>query len=163
MRISPIALQQALVAKLRSIPAFVAEFNEDPTRILSYKDVYPHNGSLAEALYHLAAPGCVVAWQGFGPTSFGQFTQYAHTLSVYLRSGEDVEDPEGSLGRMFMALVDGRVRRADGSEGRQIMYEDSGSWAPGVHLETNELFNIQRQQDAEGRDFFEVQIIIREL
>ena len=65
--VEPLDLQLALVRKLRSIAPLVAEMNGDPERIQPYVDIYPQNVSIGSALYKIAAPMVLAAWQESRP------------------------------------------------------------------------------------------------
>lgn len=157
--VEPLDLQMSLVRKLRSIAALVTEMNDDPERIQPYVDLYPGNVSIGNALYKLAAPMVLVAWQGITPGPFGGATLWKQQLTLWVRAGGDVASPERSLGRIAQAIYAGEVE----GTGHALIHQNSDSWVPGAYFDALELFPFNRQQNDEGIDIWEVPILMQQI
>lgn len=154
----PVDLQEALVRKLRAIPALVMEMNGQQDRIQPYFDVYPQNVNLAAALYQMDAPSLIVTWQGITPARFGATEQWSHQLTLWWRSGGDVDDPRRSMGRIVSAIFTGIVT----GTGHPLIGQAPDSWVAGSFFECPQLFPVQRQQNAEGIDIWECPILLQQ-
>lgn len=158
--VTPKEMLDALVRKHRENAMLVREVNgEAEERVVAYYDVYPDNVSLASAMIKLTPPIVMVAWNGSTPARQGESTIWAHQITTYFRPGGDVEEPELSLGRMTMALLDGKI----GDTGQPLIYQAHDSWfenMPRRFVEILELFPIQRAQDPQGIDYFECPMVI---
>lgn len=154
----PVDLQFALVAKLRSIPELVMEMDGNAERVQPYVDIYPQNTMLAAAIYNMEPPCVIVSWQGMTPARFGGNELWSHQLTVWVRSGGNVEQPAYSLGRIAAAIFTGQV----GDTGHPLIGQRPDSWVPGHHFELPQLFPMQRQQNAEGVDIWEIPILLQQ-
>ncbi len=152
--INPNDIVEALVLLLRDIPDLVAAVGGDEERIFSYYDQYPKDVSLELARYQMLAPGIMVAWQGSGPGSFGNFEVWKHDISLTLRAAEDSgeETPSGYY-RLFQQIVKGKPK----SLGQAMQYVT-------VHsaCQPMDTPRMQRQTDSAGVDYFEVSMTFTE-
>lgn len=154
--VDPTELQLALLAKLRSIPALVAELNDDPQLINAYIDVYPENTSLEDAIFRLKNPEAVVAFVAMMPTSFNNVQYQAYLYNVYFRAGNGVDHPAGSGPRMMNAMLWGHV----GDTGVPLNLQLNESWIDGMFFEIQQIPTFLRQQDREGRDLWQMSLEI---
>lgn len=153
--IDPSEIVDNLVALLRLVPALVDEVNGDQELIYSYHDQYPKRASLLGAVRDMPAPGVMVAWTGTAPGSFGPSEVWRHQITIYLRSREvlDGEDTAGYY-RLFRQIVRGTP---------------TGSTVPmnivTVHASCYpmDVPTITRETDAEGLDYFEIQMNFAEI
>ncbi len=144
-----------LVATLRDIPDLVAEMDGDPERIFAYHDQYPKRISLAHAIHSMPAPSIMAAWQGTAPGSFGGFDVWKHSITLYLRARQAVDDdPPTPYYRLFRLITKGIP-----TESGQSMLNTQVH--PNCH--PMDLPLIQRQTDAEGLDYFEVPLTFTEI
>jgi hypothetical protein len=153
--IDPSTLIDALVTLLRDIPDLVAEMGDDSERIYAYHDQYPKRSSLALAIHQMPAPSVMVAWQGSGPGSFGGSDVWKHQVTLFLRARETFEgDPPTAYYRLFRLITKG---------------VPAGAGVPMLNVTVHpschpmDLPSIQRQTDAEGLDYFEVQMSFVEI
>jgi len=148
------ALVDSLVGLLRGIPELVAEMNGDEQRIYAYHDLYPKKVSLAFAIHQSPAPSIMVAWQGTAPGTFGGVDVWKHQLSLFLRSRETRDtDPPTAYYRLFRLITKG----VPDSIGVPMLNAT-------VHTSCYpmDLPSIQRATDAEGLDYFEVNMFFTE-
>jgi hypothetical protein len=153
--IDPSTLIDALITLLRDIPDLVTEMGDDSERIYAYHDQYPKRSSLALAIHQMPAPSVMVAWQGSGPGSFGGSDVWKHQVTLYLRARETFEgDPPTAYYRLFRLITKGVPE----STGLPLL---NSTVHPSCH--PMDLPSIQRQTDAEGLDYFEVQMSFTEI
>ena len=139
-----------LVALLRVIPALVAEIGDDASRIYAYHDQYPKRSSLALAIHQMPAPSIMAAWQGTAPGSFGGNDVWKHQVTLYLRSRETFDgDPPTAYYRLFRLITKG-VPESAGMPMLNVTVHPS--------CYPMDVPSIQRATDAEGLDYFEVQM-----
>ncbi len=154
--INPAELVEALVAKLRAIPELVVEMEGDAGRIYAYHDSYPKRVSLPFAIYEMAVPSILVAWQGTAPGTFGGNEVWKHNLSLYLRAREIFEaDPPSAYYKLFGLIVNGVPA---GSSGQKLLYTT-------VHdgCYPMDTPSIHRATDEQGTDYFEVTVSFTEI
>jgi hypothetical protein len=144
--INPAELVDALVAKLRAIPGLVAEMDGDPERIRAYHDLYPKRTSLALAIYEMAVPSILIAWQGTAPGSFGAGGVWKHNLALYLRAADYY--------RLFDLIVNG----VPAGSALKMLYT---TVHPVCH--PMDLPSIGRATDEQGTDYFEVTVSFTEM
>ena len=143
-----------LVQMLRDIPELVVEMNGDGYRIYAYHDQYPKRASLAYAIHQMPTPSIMVAWQGTAPGIFGGVDVWKHQLSLFLRSRETRDtDPPTAYYRLFRLITKG-------------VPESIGVPMLNATVHTScypmDLPSIQRATDAEGLDYFEVNMFFTE-
>ena len=139
-----------LVALLRDIPELVAEVGDDASRIYAYHDQYPKRSSLALAIHQMPAPSIMAAWQGTVPGSFGGNDVWKHQVTLYLRSRETFDgDPPTAYYRLFRLITKG-VPESAGMPMLNLTIHPS--------CYPMDVPSIQRATDAEGLDYFEVQM-----
>lgn len=144
-----------LVSLLRDIPDLVMEMGGDPGRIYAYHDQYPKKASLAFAIHQMPAPSIMAAWQGTAPGNFGGSDVWKHQVSIFLRVRETFEgDPPTAYYRLFRLITKGAPESAD---------------APMINVTVHpscypmDVPSIQRSTDAEGLDYFEVNMSFTEI
>jgi len=143
-------LVDSLVALLRDIPELVAEMGGDASRIYAYHDQYPKRSSLALAIHQMPAPSIMATWQGTVPGSFGGSDVWKHQVTLYLRSRETLDgDPPTAYYKLFRLVTKG-VPAAAGAPMLNVTVHPS--------CYPMDVPSIQRSTDAEGLDYFEVQI-----
>jgi hypothetical protein len=145
----------ALVATLRDIPELVSEMGGDPDRIYAYHDQYPKRSSLAYAIHQMPAPSIMAAWQGTSPGSFGGSDVWKHQVSLFLRARETFDgDPPTAYYRLFRLITKG----APGSAGVPML---NSAIHPSCY--PMDIPSVQRSTDAEGLDYFEVNMSFTEI
>lgn len=144
-----------LVSLLRDIPDLVLEMGGDPDRIYAYHDQYPKKASLAFAVHQMPAPSIMTAWQGTAPGSFGGSDVWKHQVSLFLRARETFDgDPPTAYYRLFRLIAKG-------------VPESAG--VPMINVTVHpscypmDVPSIQRATDAEGLDYFEVNMSFTEI
>ena len=143
-------LVDSLVAQLRDIPDLVTEMGGDADRIYAYHDQYPKRASLAFAIHQMPAPSIMTAWQGTVPGSFGGNDVWKHQVTLYLRSRETFDgDPPTAYYRLFRLITKG-VPESAGMPMLNLTIHPS--------CYPMDVPSIQRATDAEGLDYFEVQM-----
>lgn len=153
--IDPSALIDSLVSLLRDIPELVMEVGDDPERVYAYHDQYPKRSSLAMAIHTMPAPGIMVAWQGSSPGSFGGVDVWKHQVTLYLRARETFDgDAPTAYYRLFRLITKG-VPASVGVP--MINVTVHPSCCP------MDVPSIQRATDAEGLDYFEVNMAFTEI
>ena len=153
--IDPSEIVDALITLLRDIPELVIEMGGDPARIYAYHDQYPKKSSLAQAIHQMPAPGIMAAWQGTQPGSFGGVDVWKHHVTLFLRAPETFDgDPPTAYYRLFRLITKGVPTAA----GVPMINATVHSSCYPMDLPT-----IQRQTDAEGLDYFEVQMSFTEV
>ena len=153
--IDPSTLIDSLVTLLRDIPELVMEVGGDPERIYAYHDQYPKKSSLALAIHQMPAPSIMAAWQGTAPGSFGGMDVWKHHVVLYLRARETFEgDPPTAYYRLFRLITKG----APASAGVPMLNAT-------VHFSCYpmDVPSIRRGTDAEGLDYFEVEMSFTEM
>jgi len=139
-----------LVGLLRDIPELVAEMNGDADRICAYHDQYPKRSSLALAIHQMPVPSMLVAWQGTVPGSFGGNDVWKHQATLYLRARETADgDPPTAYCRLFRLITKGIPE----STGVPMI---NSTIHPSCY--PMDIPSIQRATDAEGLDYFEVNL-----
>jgi hypothetical protein len=153
--IDPSELIDSLVVLLRDISDLVAEVGDDPERIYAYHDQYPKKSSLALAIHQMPVPAIMAAWQGTAPGNFGGSDVWKHQVSLFLRAGEtSVGEPPTAYYRLFRLITKGVPE----TTGLPLL---NSTVHPSCH--PMDLPSIQRQTDAEGLDYFEVQMSFVEI
>lgn len=153
--IDPSQIITNLVAMLRDVPDLVAEMSGDPARIYAYHDQYPKNVSLVHAIHQMPAPSIMAVWQGTQPGSFSGVDVWKHQVTLFLRAKETfARDPPSAYYRLFRLITKG-IPTAAGVE--MLNATVHASCYP------MDLPSIQRQTDAEGLDYFEVQLSFTEI
>ena len=152
--IDPSELVDNLVALLRDIPDLVTEMDGDPERIYAYHDQYPKKVSLAFAIHQMPTGAILVAWQGTAPGSFGGNDVWKHQVSLYLRARETFDgDPPTAYYRLFRLITKGVPE----STGLPLL---NSTVHPSCY--PMDVPSIQRATDAEGLDYFEVNMSFTE-
>jgi hypothetical protein len=152
--IDPSILINTLVSLLREIPDLVAEMDGNPERIYAYHDQYPKKVSLALAIHQMPAPSIMAAWQGTAPGSFGSNDVWKHQVSLYLRARETFDgDPPTAYYRLFRLITKG----IPASAGLPMI---NATIHPSCY--PMDVPSIQRATDAEGLDYFEVNMTFTE-
>lgn len=153
--IDPAALIDSLVALLRDVPDLVMEMGGDPDRICAYHDQYPKKSSVALAIHQMPSPSIIVAWQGTAPGNFGGNDVWKHQASLFLRARETFDgDPPTAYYRLFRLITKG-------------VPESAG--VPMINVTVHpscypmDVPSIQRATDAEGLDYFEVNMSFTEI
>lgn len=148
-------LVDALVAMLRDVPELVGEMGGDPDRIYAYHDQYPKRSSLAYAIHQMPAPSIMAAWQGTSPGSFGGSDVWKHQVSLFLRARETFDgDPPTAYYRLFRLITKGVP---DGPGVPMLNSTVHPSCYP------MDIPSVQRSTDAEGLDYFEVNMSFTEI
>lgn len=155
--VNPSEIVDELVTLLRSIPDLVEAAGGDEENIFAYHDRYPKNISLVNAILHQPSPSVMAAWQGTGLGGRGGFTAWRHSISIFLRSDEDSgeEIPEGYY-TLYRLILKGVPEAGDGQP--MIYTRVHASCDP-----MDDIPSIQRQTDAEGVDYFEIQMSFTEI
>jgi hypothetical protein len=144
-----------LVTLLRDIQDLVFEMDGDPERISAYLDAFPRRSSLVHAIHQMPVPSIMAVWQGTAPGTFGGVDVWKHQVTLYLRARETkAGDESTAYFRMFRQIVRGRPA----SVGVHML---DVAVHPSCH--PMDLPSIQRQTDAEGLDYFEVQLSFTEI
>ena len=144
-----------LVALLREIRDLVTEVGGDPDRIYAYHDQYPKKSSLALAIHQMPSPSIMVAWQGTAPGSFGGSDVWKHQLSLFLRARETFDgDPPTAYYRLFRLITKG----VPTSVGVPMINATVQSCCYPMDVPS-----IQRATDAEGLDYFEINMAFTEI
>lgn len=144
------AIVNNLVALLRDIPELSVEMDGDLERIYAYHDQYPKRASLANAIHTMPAPGIMAAWQGTTSGSFGGVDVWKHQVTLFLRSRETFDgDPPSGYYRLFRLITKG-VPAAAGVPMLNATVHPS--------CYPMDIPSIQRATDAEGLDYFELNI-----
>ena len=152
--IDPSTLIDSLVALLRDISDLVVEMGGDTERIYAYHDQYPKKSSLALAIHQMPAPGIMAAWQGTAPGTFGGNDVWKHQVSLYLRARETFDgDPPTAYYRLFRLITKGVPE----STGLPLL---NSTVHPSCY--PMDVPSIQRATDAEGLDYFEVNMSFTE-
>lgn len=153
--INPALLVDNLVSLLREIEDLVVEVGGDPERIFAYHDQYPKRASIAAAITDMPAPGIMVAWQGTGPGAMGGFEVWKHHITLYLRAREtfDGHAPTAYY-RLFRLITMG----VPPSSGAAMIYT-----AVHPNCYPMDLPAMQRTQDVEGLDYFEIPMSFTEV
>ncbi|MBI4909915.1 MAG: hypothetical protein HY820_40225 [Acidobacteria bacterium] len=153
--IDPSTLIDSLVALLRDVPDLVMEVGGDPDRIYAYHDQYPKKSSLALAIHQMPSPSIMVAWQGTAPGNFGGNDVWKHQASLFLRARETFDgDPPTAYYRLFRLITKG-------------VPESAG--VPMINVTVHpscypmDVPSVQRATDAEGLDYFEVNMSFTEI
>lgn len=147
-------LVDSLVALMRDIPELVTEMGGDASRIYAYHDQYPKRVSLAYAIHQMPAPSILVAWQGSQPGSFGGVDVWKHQVTLYLRARETFDgDPPTAYYTLFRLITKG----VPTTTGVPLM---NSTIHPACY--PMDVPSIQRATDAEGLDYFEVQMAFTE-
>ena len=153
--IDPSEIVDALITLLRDIPELVIEMGGDPDRIYAYHDQYPKKSSLAQAIHQMPAPGIMAVWQGTAPGSFGGVDVWKHHVTLFLRAPETFDgDPPTAYYRLFRLITKGVPTAADVPMINATVHHSCYPM---------DLPTIQRQTDAEGLDYFEVQMSFTEV
>ena len=136
-------LVDALVTKLRSVPALVTAMGEDQERIYAYHDDYPQHVSLEFAAHQMLAPGVMVSYEGVAPGSFGNAEVWKHQLLIHLRAAEVGSGNPYSL--LFAAIM-------------TLQYAT-------IHASCYpmEEISLERRTDAEGIDLFAIPLTFSEI
>jgi hypothetical protein len=145
--INPSEVVNSLVAILRDIPELVAEMGGDADRIYAYHDSFPKRVSLARAIHLMPAPAIMAVWQGTAPGSFGGYSVWKHQVTLFVRAPE-------SYYNVFRLLTKGVPTMAGVPMSNVTVHQSCYPM---------DLPLIQRQQDAEGVDYFEVPIAFTEI
>ncbi len=103
---NPNDLIDALVAKLRAISALVIAVGQ-AGYILAYKDNYPNNVNLVEALVELRTPGIMIVWRGSGPANSARREVWQHQFSIFIKAVGEAAD-------FWDLIVDGVPAGGDG-------------------------------------------------
>jgi hypothetical protein len=153
--IDPSALIDSLVDLLRDIHTLVLEVGDDPERIYAYHDQYPKKSSLALAIHQMPVPAIMAAWQGTVPGSFGGNDVWKHQVSLFLRAGET---SDGDLPTAYYRLFRLITKGVPETTGLPLLNST-------VHASCYpmDVPSIQRQTDAEGLDYFEVDMSFTEI
>ena len=153
--IDPSILINALVALLQDIPELVTEMNGDPDRIYAYHDQYPKRSSLPFAIHQMPSPSIMAAWQGTVPGTFGGNDVWKHQVTLYLRASETFDgDPPTAYYRLFRLITKG----VPASAGLPVL---NATVHPSCY--PMDVPSIQRATDAEGLDYFEVNMSFTEI
>jgi len=153
--IDPSTLIDSLVTLLRDIPDLVMEMGGDADRIYAYHDQYPKKASLAFAIHQMPAPSIMAAWQGTTPGSFGGSDVWKHQVSLFLRARETFDgDPPTAYYRLFRLITKG----VPASAGAPMI---NATVHPSCY--PMDVPSIQRTTDAEGLDYFEVNMSFTEI
>jgi len=153
--IDPSILIESLVAMLRDIPDLITEMNGDPDRIYAYHDQYPKRSSLPFAIHQMPAPSIMVAWQGTVPATFGGNDVWKHQVTLFLRARETFDgDPPTAYHRLFRLITKG----VPVSAGLPVL---NATIHPSCY--PMDVPSIQRATDAEGLDYFEVNMTFTEI
>jgi len=152
--IDPSELVDNLVALLRDIPDLVTEMDGDSERIYAYHDQYPKKVSLAFAIHQMPTGSILAAWQGTAPGTFGGNDVWKHQVSLYLRARETFDgDPPTAYYRLFRLITKGVPE----STGLPLL---NSTVHPSCY--PMDVPSIQRATDAEGLDYFEVNMSFTE-
>lgn len=143
------SLVEAIVNNLRSIPELVAILQGREEAIFAYHDIYPAKSSVALAIIELQPGQIMVAWNGTSPAA-APLGFWSHNVKVYIRAAEESEtlDPEGYY-ELFRLIFDGVP------EGQSLTMRQMEQ-IPECDPMENET--IVRSSDAEGIDYFEVDL-----
>ena len=102
----------------------------------------------------MPVPSIMVAWQGTAPGSFGGMDVWKHQVTLYLRAGETSDgDPPTAYYRLFRLITKGVPE----STGLPLLNSTVHSSCYPMDVPS-----IQRATDAEGLDYFEVQMSFTE-
>jgi len=139
---------------LRTIPELLNdEMSGDLARINAYRNRFPDESSLLEAVSDLPSPGILVAHSGTTFSSDGSVNCWRHELAVYVRAkAKDASQPPSywNIHRLIWKGV------PDGQEealGITEVHPDCYSMEPP---------SMSRQSDSEGLDYFVIQVAFNE-
>lgn len=146
-------LVNAIVDNLRSIAELVAVLQGKEEAIFAYHDVYPAKSSVALAIVELEPGQIMVAWNGTAPAA-AAMGFWQHNVKIFIRAEEEVEtlDPDGYY-ELFRLIFDGVP------EGQELTMRQLEQ-IPECDPMENET--IDRSTDAEGVDYFEVNLTFTE-
>lgn len=146
-------LVNAIVDNLRSIPELVAVLQGKEEAIFAYHDIYPAKSSVALAVVELEPGQIMVAWNGTTPAA-AAMGFWQHNVKVFIRAAEEVEslDPDGYY-ELFRLIFDGIP------EGQELTMRQLEQ-IPECDPMENET--VVRSTDAEGVDYFEVDLSFTE-
>lgn len=147
--IKPTDIADALVALLRAIPDLVDEMGGDEQRISAYPDVYPYNVDLQKAVHDMPSPSILIAYRDWGEGSMGKGQPINHLLTIFLRPGA-----ESSYSDLTTLLINGIPA---GQPLAMINAEVHADLDP-MRIEGR----CGRQQDAEGVEYWELNISLNE-
>lgn len=159
--IDPSALVDAVVAKLRAIPALAARMNGQGgasiPNIDPYHDAFPVASSIQNALRKIPKPGILIYYAGQEPQ--GENERYGHRIRAVIRMGifgtED-NPPAAGYSELIKLMVDGIP--TDGA-------------ADGLSMRLTNVFDDcdpmdaptwQRLTDTDGLDYFEMDCVFVE-
>ncbi len=96
--LNPSTITDAIAATLKAIPALAAAMTVDSVvRIDAFHYRLGDEFRLTEAIYKMAAPSMLIAWEGTQGGNFDGATIWKHKFGVYYRMGNaaGVDDPLG--------------------------------------------------------------------
>lgn len=103
--LSPAAIVNDLVSRLRKLDALVALCGGSPESIYAFHRRFPTEASLVAELANQAAGTILVAHQG---SSVSGGTSWTHRVAVYFRPGEQSQqDPALAAAAMFNTMMTG--------------------------------------------------------
>jgi len=153
--INPAQLVSNLVTLLREIQDLVTQMGNDKTRIYAYHDLYPTYSSLMAAIHDMPSPGIMVAWQGTEPSSFGGVDVWRHRVSIYLRARQTSSLSTPAAYYTLFRLITKGTPSSQGVPMLNVTVHSS--------CYPMDLPRIQRQTDAEGLDYFEIEMSFMEM
>lgn len=153
--IDPAELVDNLVARLRDITDLVMEMDGLPDRIFAYHDSYPKRVSLAHAIHQMPVPAMMAVWQGTHPGALGGMDVWKHQVTLFLRARETFDgDPPTAYYRLFRLITKGV---SDSTSVPMLNSTVHPSCYP------MDIPSVQRSTDAEGLDYFEVNMSFTEI
>ena len=163
--VDPSQILRAIVERLQDVPPLLKELRDEKKRIRAYYDAPPESTSLVEAIHAMPVPGILIVWQGSSPGAIGSFETVRHTFSIYLRAGDSVGDPDQfatGYYRLWRLICEGDPENIvePGTVDTKLPL-----WLAQIHPGCDPLESIpaiSRQTDADGFDFFEMQLSFNE-
>lgn len=102
---NPYSLLDALVDKLRDIPALVALVGTKEA-IQGHRDAYP-GATTTEAIYALQPPAILIIWDGSGPSSAQGREVWQHSFRAIFRCSAEISGAPGGYGLLWDQFVNG--------------------------------------------------------
>jgi hypothetical protein len=147
--VSLIALTDAMVAKLQSIPPLVSLLESGAASIQGYIDENPDRNSLSNAIYQMPSGSLLVVWNGTVLEAPTTMEAWVHVLQIFVRAKRG-----GSALAVVDELVDGIPEPGDGLRWRYCPLLDGV--LPTV------VKDVSRVIDEEGIDYFVVTTFTQE-
>jgi hypothetical protein len=144
----------AVVSAFQSIPALLAEMDEDPTRIGSFHFLYGVDVPLRVAIAQMLSPSMLVWWESSGPGRLNGMTTWQHTLGGAFRIGNVAgEDDPAGPSTVFQIMMNSPVN------GGSVCIRKV-RLLPTLYL--MDTPTVQQRVDEQGLDYFQFRMVFPE-